>query len=657
MATPQFRALLVGNWEYASTDGGMPPLNGPQYDLARLREAFTHPEFGLIADQARIDVKENLTSNQLRTELYRIASTSEPDETLLIYYSGHGERLGQDQNLGLLGVDVPYDERGGLAVNTSELSAWLDSARARSKIVILDCCYSGQFRGPLEESVVESFGEGTWVLASGGNQVVQDQVADGRPSPFTEALANVLVDEALTGTDGWLTTDDVYEALDRYDPRLDPRPKRSMRAQGQLPLARRARPVLPAAGIPGWPDELDVVRVALTFTQTHVVAEWDQDGNGRVSRGEREASALELSQLAAVRRLCELSDAVMRARDYGDPSWQRRARRAIEAAGAILFDTAIPDSLKELIQGATRNQLVRLDLDFEDPWQLLAELPWEYLNLPRAADTPSDAIRRRIVVSRVRARTSGGPSAPTSSPTSTAGPGNVTDVVLVNTLPSPQDRLADRIRDELDTMEGARALIATTGKPARWDEFLDAVDQMPHYLVLCAPLRRERTGERPVARVGFADDDFRDPSSLVSELERVGNLRAVVLVTVSTEPGSDAIRAAPMVAEELSSGLHVPVVFACHSPGLERYVGQRTGSDPQTFVGLLLTALTQGKPLDQSVWYARERVLRFIPQELVSTFGNPGFFVDPDFDPTMRPGARSTTGRPHGMPATPGPRR
>jgi hypothetical protein len=41
---------------------------------------------------------------------------------------------------------------------------------------------------------------------------------------------------------------------------------------------------------------------------------------------------------------------------------------------------------------------------------------------------------------------------------------------------------------------------------------------------------------------------------------------------------------------------------------------------------LLLAALTRGKDLGTSVWYARERVARWIAEDDMPTFGIPGFY-------------------------------
>ena len=616
-----FRALLIGNWRYEPRAGGLPALRGPEYDIEELKAALTHRDLGLFNSE-HIDVRTNLTTNELRGALYEATEKSQPGDVLLIYYSGHGERLGADERLGLVGVDVPLDQRKALAFDTFQLKGWLDDARARSSILVLDCCYSGQYRDAelVNEKLLNTFGQGTAVLASGGNQVVSDQGPDG-PSPFTAALAKVLLDESLGGTDGILTIEDVYAALDRYEPRLQPRPKRNFNAQGRIGLAARPQPDVSELAVKGWPDRLTVLPVSVTFEADHVLARWDRNYDGHVTNNERDVTALDPTRLAAIRRLSQLADAVMRSKDYEDRQSQWRARRALETAGVNLFEAALPADLKQLLRQADNEEdlLVRLDLSFDPTWNELAEYPWEYLRVPgpRGID-PARAAPRRVVVARA-GRVTEWPSRHGE---------DKADVAVISSFTGRYARVAERIGTELKAMPSVRTVTVPEGRPASWATLMDAIDQMPEYIVLCVPLLRESAGGRVTAKLGFsaAEPDWREAATVAEALRRARKLSAVIIVSLTAGVGFDAVRAAPTVAAELNAALGVPIVFVCHTPGLEEYIDSLDTNDPQTFVGLLLAALTTGHELDQSVWFARDRVLRWIPAELQPTLGVPGFF-------------------------------
>jgi hypothetical protein len=84
----------------------------------------------------------------------------------------------------------------------------------------------------------------------------------------------------------------------------------------------------------------------------------------------------------------------------------------------------------------------------------------------------------------------------------------------------------------------------------------------------------------------------------------------------------------------------VPLIFVCHQPGFERYVDNLRDDRPATMWGLMLDALSRGKDLHHSFWYARSWVDRRVSQELKQAFGVPGCFL-PDDRPAAGAPARA----------------
>jgi hypothetical protein len=137
------------------------------------------------------------------------------------------------------------------------------------------------------------------------------------------------------------------------------------------------------------------------------------------------------------------------------------------------------------------------------------------------------------------------------------------------------------------------------------------------------------------AEFGFArardpqmrDADWRDASRLVAEFRDLGlNLESLIFMTFAASPGNDTVRAAFELAQQLVDLGVAPVVFGCHWPGFERSVGQFENVEPETFPGLLLHALSQGVPLDRSVYYARNQLMRRTMPEFEALFGVPGYY-------------------------------
>ena len=177
------RALLIGNWEYTDPEKKLHPLRGPKQNLVVMRAALTHENFGLCRD-ADVTVRENLKGSEIRRALLALAKDSQPGESLLIYYTGHGERL-SEQQLGFCGVEAVYGSLEADSFNTHDLKRWLTTYnRAQSTAIVLDCCYAGQFMGAADPktTIANSFGAGTAVLMSGGNELVPDSNQSDEPS-------------------------------------------------------------------------------------------------------------------------------------------------------------------------------------------------------------------------------------------------------------------------------------------------------------------------------------------------------------------------------------------------------------------------------------------------------------------------------------------
>ena len=344
LAAVDARALVICNWEYTDSTGTLSPLNGPANDLRQIVDAFEDEQFGLF--QGQVTTCENLTNEKLRTEVYEFLESAKPNDTLLLYYSGHGERR-VDGRLALCGVDTEFPKLNATSFDTNNLREWLEQFnRAPSTMVILDCCYAGQFLkgGVTEEVLASSLGTGTVVIASGGNQPSKDSMSDDACSPFTAALAKILLDPDVPGdVDGFLTADELYSRLMDSAPPLQPMPKRNVQGQGRFPVALRERPAeAKRPDLKGF-RTIDVEEIELTF------------GGDQVSAvlGSGDTDALDLDALdehrqAAVRRISQLADAVLRVAENDEDEWaQRVVRRAWNCVGTNLFETALPPGVRD----------------------------------------------------------------------------------------------------------------------------------------------------------------------------------------------------------------------------------------------------------------------------------------------------------------------
>ena len=147
-------------------------------------------------------------------------------------------------------------------------------SRARSVVLLLDCCYGGAFaqgvkvRASGDVNMLDSFpqersgrGRGRAVITASSAMEYAfegDQLADDRhrrPSVFTAALVEGLATgEADRDEDGWVSLDELYDYVFDKVREQNPHqtPGRQVELEGELYLARsrRRRICIPAAPIP-----------------------------------------------------------------------------------------------------------------------------------------------------------------------------------------------------------------------------------------------------------------------------------------------------------------------------------------------------------------------------------------------------------------------
>ena len=642
------RALIVCNWEYKDPEGVFIPLKGPRNDMTVMESALTHAQYGLF----EVEKRSNLTWGELRTTFASFLDTAKPDDNLLLYFSGHGDRL-QDGRLALCGVDTSSN-RGvfaAMSFDTKDLREWIENGnRAPSTLVVLDCCYAGAMKGGLTDAVItDSLGSGVMVLSGGGNEPLKDANEPDEPSPFTTALIEILLDPELDGdASGMVTVDDVFDKLRKRDPPLRPPPRRNVQSQGTFALARRVlRADQHRPALKGW-QELEVDVVTLRFEGATVTAAGPQPD---------ETDTIELAgfddhRQAAIRRLSQLADAILSASDYGDDDLAQRAvRRAWNCVGTNLFETALPSALRERIRTLAEQppskRLLKLQLSFADAPELRAlELfPWEHLHReldvgggPETRGPEPIALETGLLLERVIQT-----ELPGTLESVIEGP---TTVGLVSSLRDRFDEAAGRITDGLTSMADIEPLFVSRGSDARWGDFLDAIDQLPDVLVVFAPVRRRPQG----VEIGFwsddpADADWHPAKDLVEQFRRrTTRFKAIVLVTFASRPGRDSVRATAEIARTLAEGEVGPVVFICHAPGYAGLVP--AGQD--SFPVLFLDALTRAERFDQAVYYAKNRVVEHGSLEARDTFGVPGCYVyerDEAESAEPKPAGQSTLSR------------
>ncbi|MBD2830651.1 caspase family protein, partial [Streptomyces globisporus] len=168
-------------------------------------------------------------------------------DTLLVYYAGHGMRDADSADL-YLGLKVA-ENAGYTSVAYQHLRAELRLARARRKIVVLDCCFSGRAARTLAATqnvlAAQAAVDGAYVITASPRDRMALAPDGERYTAFTGELLTLLREGLKDGPE-LLDLDTVFRVLEeRLRGKNRPLPQRSQEnGVGRLGLVRnRARAV------------------------------------------------------------------------------------------------------------------------------------------------------------------------------------------------------------------------------------------------------------------------------------------------------------------------------------------------------------------------------------------------------------------------------
>lgn len=132
-------ALLIGIEHYDNPH--LPQLQVPAHDVRALAEVLNAPEIGGF-DSVDIRIDEPVES--VRRAIDDLFAEKQPDDLLLLYFSGHGI-LNIQGDLFLTASDTRKDRLRSTAIQSSFIHDAMNESRSGRQVLILDCCYSGAF--------------------------------------------------------------------------------------------------------------------------------------------------------------------------------------------------------------------------------------------------------------------------------------------------------------------------------------------------------------------------------------------------------------------------------------------------------------------------------------------------------------------------------
>ncbi len=135
--------IFAGISDYPGTDND---LEFTADDAIRVRDALIRGG-GMRAEDAITLTDADATAENVRNAIERLAAQTGPEDTFVLFYSGHGDRIERATGPEVFDPDS-LDETLELydgAISDDELRVMLDAVRAGTTLLLLDSCFSGGF--------------------------------------------------------------------------------------------------------------------------------------------------------------------------------------------------------------------------------------------------------------------------------------------------------------------------------------------------------------------------------------------------------------------------------------------------------------------------------------------------------------------------------
>jgi hypothetical protein len=201
-------SVCVGVSKYPQTSGHS-TLKQSINDAAQVKATLNSvPQLGATSGQHVVLVSDGVTEpsrGHIINSARALATLAGPDERILFYFSGHGQRINKE--LYLVPGDAWTGDDPAALVSFTQVCQTLDASQARQKFLIIDACWSGPDTTSLKKvraaEVSAKFlanyiaeTKGTVILASSsGEQESWAKSPDPKLSLFTHFLI-----KALNGT-------------------------------------------------------------------------------------------------------------------------------------------------------------------------------------------------------------------------------------------------------------------------------------------------------------------------------------------------------------------------------------------------------------------------------------------------------------------------
>jgi predicted nucleic acid-binding protein len=207
-------ALIIGiNYENAASKvpaiarGLVPKLNNAENDAAELQKVLVNL-YGYRKDHVIPLIGATATKEAIERELNAFKDKIKPNHSVLVFFSGHGTRIEnmEGERGAIYAADVGFTEAGRpkngyLRMHLDVLKTLKEDIPAKHKLLILDCCHSGEIFSLSARARSDVGDRRALALFEADNSIQaiascrdRQRASDGsgKNSPFTAALLQAL---------------------------------------------------------------------------------------------------------------------------------------------------------------------------------------------------------------------------------------------------------------------------------------------------------------------------------------------------------------------------------------------------------------------------------------------------------------------------------
>ena len=247
--------LIIGNQGY--DDPLLRTLVAPSLLVELLARVLRDQTVGQFDE---VEVLVDAPERDLRRAIARFCANRTADDTLVLFFSGHG-LLDEEGHLHLAAKDTDPRLPNATALPADYIRAQLDRCSSRRQVLILDCCHSGAYGRGAKAALGERVGAGTALITAGYGRVVltasdaTQNAWDGEQlqgAPKASVFTRYLVEGLRTGAadldgDGLINIDELYEYV--YGRVVSVSSKQTPakfadRQQGPIFIARSVKPTV-----------------------------------------------------------------------------------------------------------------------------------------------------------------------------------------------------------------------------------------------------------------------------------------------------------------------------------------------------------------------------------------------------------------------------